>query len=201
MDGWVQASYLDEKKIALLHASYLKAKPYSYLELPGFFKEKKAQAILKALLTLRFYDKEADLFHFYQTNDIASIPNKTLQDFRSFLASSEFLKYMNHLTGLKFKKNAIDLAGSLYKNTNYLLCHDDQLEGRSIAFLLYLNTLLPKDGGSLNLLDKKQKVVKKLYPKFNTFTFFHVSPISFHEVEEIVSDTQRIALGGWLHDP
>lgn len=148
----------------------------------------------------KFYQKEADLFSFFQTNDIISSKNKILLEFREFLASGEFIHYMESLTGLKLGRGKVDLAGSLYKNTNYLLCHDDELEGRSIAFLLYLSTLDGKDGGSLNLMDRKPRIAKKLIPKFNTFTFFQVSKISFHEVGEVIADKQRIALGGWLHD-
>lgn len=197
---WINGKYLDKNKIDQLKKNFKKAKPYSYLELKDFFVEDRAIDILRELIKLRFYEKDADLFHFYQTNNIAAIKNKKLAEFRNFLASKEFLSFMNKLTGLEFKLGQVDLHGSMYSNTDHLLCHDDQLEGRSIAFLLYLTNMGPKDGGSLNLLDKKQKKAKKLIPKFNSFTFFHVSPISFHEVEEVVVEKQRIAIGGWFHD-
>ena len=111
MDKWINASYLDKKKIRSLKAAYTDAKPFQYLELPAFFNEQKARSILQALISVRFYEKEADLFHFYQTNDIASVPNELLQEFRSFLMSREFLDYMRALTELKFKIGVIDLAG------------------------------------------------------------------------------------------
>lgn len=197
---WINKKYLNLKKIDALNREFRSNKPFSHLELRGFFVEEKIICLIKALSSVRFYEKDADLFHFFQTNDISSEKNKVLQDFRSFLCSKEFLEYMHDVTELSFKPKTVDLAGTLYANTHYLLCHDDQLEGRNIAFLLYLSSLTKKDGGALNLMDKKQRVVKSLIPKMNTLTFFHVSPISFHEVSEVVTDTQRIALGGWLHD-
>ena len=96
------------------------------------------------------------------------------------------------------------MSASLYLKTHYLLPHDDRLERRRIAYLYYLSTLAKKDGGALALYDSKNKkpteIVKKIVPQFNTFAFFEVSGRSFHEVEEIVSDKQRIAISGWFHD-
>lgn len=48
----------------------------------------------------------------------------------------------------------IDLAGQIYSPGDYLLCHDDQLEGRKVAFICYLvdeEWNLDEDGGSLDL--------------------------------------------------
>lgn len=199
LEEWINKVYLNKNTIKNLKYKFLNNKPYPNLELNNFLKKEKAKKILLALANERFYEKESDLFSFHQTNDISSIKNKTLQEFRNLLYSKSFLQLMKLLTGLNFKIK-IDLAGSLYRNTNYLLCHDDLLEGRNIAFLLYLSTLSKTDGGSLNLMDKDLNIEKKLIPIFNTFTFFKVSKISYHEVGEVIGDKQRIALGGWFHD-
>ena len=67
------------------------------------------------------------------------------------------------------------MAGTLYVDTDYLLCHDDQLEGRKIAYLFYLSDMKETDGGSLNLFASKNRVPttieRKIIPKFNTFSF------------------------------
>lgn len=200
LEKWLNRHYLSKKTTEKLRKTFVKNRPYPYLELKNFLREDIAKKLLIALTKERFYEKESDLFSFFQTNDLYSLDNGTLKDFRNFLGSGEFISYMKSLTGMKFKKGKIDISGSLYKNTNYLLCHDDMLEGRNIAFLFYLSDLGRNDGGSLNLLNKKLKIYKKLMPKFNTFTFFKVSKISYHEVEEVYKDKQRIALGGWFHD-
>lgn len=43
------------------------------------------------------------------------------------------------------------------------------------------------------------KVHKQLVPTRNSFVFFKVSPLSFHRVDEIVSDKLRFSLTGWFH--
>jgi Rps23 Pro-64 3,4-dihydroxylase Tpa1-like proline 4-hydroxylase len=77
------------------------------------------------------------------------------------------------------------------------------LEGRSIAYVFYLSTLNKSEGGSLGLYSSKNKkpikIAKRIQPEFNSFIFFKVSDISFHEVEEITSKKSRVSINGWLH--
>jgi prolyl 3-hydroxylase /prolyl 3,4-dihydroxylase len=175
------------------------AKPFSHLELKGFLNEDLATSLLNALAKEHFESNEADLFKLKQSRDFISTTNPTLKRFRQFLLSEEFISYMESLTNLRIKRGVIDLAGSLYENSDFLLCHDDQLEGRAIAFLFYLTDMGKNDGGALALIDKKGKTALRIQPQFNTFAFFEVSPLSFHEVEEVLSAKQRIAIGGWYH--
>lgn len=199
--GWLNPAH--EKDSARLKKVFTSSKPFPHLILSDFFNPKKSVEILKALTQEPMEEKEADLFKFMQTKDLVGTSNKTLKEFRSFLCSDEFVLFMEKLTGLKLKRGVIDLHGTLYQDTDFLLCHDDQLEGRKIAFLFYLSNLTEKDGGSLNLFNSKNKmpttISKKVIPQFNTFAFFEVSSVSFHEVEEIISPVQRIAIGGWFH--
>ena len=197
---WINVNYLNTKTIANLKENFVKNKPYPYLELSSFFNEQKAKGLLLSLLKEKFYEKSSDLFKFHQTNDLSSTKNSKLEEFRKFLASEDFAGYMEVLTGFKLKNGKVDLAGTLYKDTNFLLCHDDRLETRKIAFLLYLSDLEEKDGASLNLMDRKFKKIAKIIPQSNKFVIFGVSSHSFHEVEELIKDKQRIALGGWFHD-
>lgn len=183
--------------------SFSSASPFPHLELPGFFQEEKLLQVLQALGEETFILKEADLFQFHQTADLVGTKNSVLQEFRSFLSSPEFVSYLSTLTGMALQQKKIDISGTIYQDTDYLLCHDDQLEGRKIAYIIYLSDLQQKEGGGL-VLYKSQKSIptvqaKTIVPKFNTFAFFAVSPRSFHAVEEVVSDTQRIALTGWFY--
>ena len=154
--------------------------------------------VLKALSNEKFILKNSDLFTFFQTNDFKKTKNKILIDFRCFLKSKIFRSYLEKITSLKYS-NHIDLFGTIYRDTNYLLPHDDLLEKRKLAFFLYLSNSSNKSGGSLNLYEK-DKVKVKLIPKFNTFAFFEVSSKSVHQVEEVMPNYQRIAITGWLHD-
>lgn len=202
LEQWVNPKYLDQKNRKSLKSKFIANTPFEHLELTDFFVKQKAAMLLESLSKEQFFEKESDLFKFLQTNDMASTSISLLQEFHALLRSNEFIELMQDLTGLKLK-NSIDLAGNIYQDTDFLLCHDDKLEGRKIAFLIYLSDMSPKDGGQLNLFDSKKnlpdKVAKKIVPKFNSFTFFKVSPKSFHSVGEVVSDTQRITFNGWFH--
>ena len=200
---WISPQYLNFKTISILKTKFQNAKPFPHLELKNFFNENKANKIKKALQTKSFEFKQADLFQFSQTKDLIGTKNKVLQDFRSFLVSNEFISFMETITNSKLKQNSIDVAGTLYNDTNFLLCHDDQLEGRQIAYFLYLSTMKNKDGGKLQLYDstknKPTQIQTTITPTFNTFAFFQVSSQSFHSVEEVTSTTPRLAISGWFH--
>ena len=103
------------------------------------------------------------------------------------------------------KEHSIDMSASAYEQTHHLLPHDDQVEGRKIAYSFYLTSLHEENGGALAFYNAKQnkprKIVKRFTPEENTFIIFLVSKISFHEVEEVLVDKQRIAISGWFHDP
>jgi Rps23 Pro-64 3,4-dihydroxylase Tpa1-like proline 4-hydroxylase len=203
LQDWLNQEYVQEKKIKELNKKFKSNKPFPYLELKNFLKDEKVAAISKALSQEPFFEKESDLFKMKQTNDFVSTGNVILKQFRDFLASKELISFMEKITGSKLKFGVVDCGGSFYQDTDFLLPHDDQLEGREIAYIYYLSTLTAKDGGALEFLASKNKkatkVVKRLYPSFNTFKLFKVSPVSFHQVEEIVSDQQRISINGWFH--
>ena len=181
---------------------FLSAKPFPHLQLKNILKREKFEKLRTALFQQEFTLKESDLFSLAQTGDFAGTNNKILKEFREFLLK-DFRIFMEEITGEKFSKKSMDLAGSLYNNTHHLLCHDDQLENRTIAFIYYCSTLTKKEGGALRLFDNKNstpsKIVKDLRPYENSLAFFKVSTISFHDVEE-VRNTRRYAIGGWYHE-
>ncbi len=198
---WIDTHYLDSKQIKRLRLVFHSQRPFSFIELKGFFKQDIARRVLEQLSKEPFYSKEADLFKMMQTNDLVSSKNVFLQKFRSFLKSRDFLKYIQQISDTKLN-GGIDSNGSLYQSTDYLLCHDDRLQGRKVAFFYYLTNMKKSDGGRLQFFSSKNKkpirVVKSIIPKFNTFAFFIVSDRSFHQVEEVQSN-KRLTLSGWFH--
>lgn len=202
LTDWINPHYLKENIVNDLQLQFRKNKPFSYLELPGFFNEEKMRLLLKSLHQEKFILKNSDLFTFLQTNDFKGTRNRTLQQFRLLLSSPEFVNYLSVVTGTKLKKN-IDISGTVYNNTHYLLPHDDQVEDRKIAYFLYLSTLAKKDGGKLLLYASRNNeptaVAHQILPTFNTFSFFKVSSKSFHEVEEVITNKQRVTITGWFH--
>ena len=204
LSPWISPEFLDPKKFYSFQKQFLKSKPYPHLVLNSFLIEKKAQELFASIQTESFTPKQSDLFCMSQTLDLASTQQELLKSFHTFSKSNAFLSFMHQLTGYELQPNKLDLAGTLYEEADFLLCHDDQLEGRKIAFLLYLSTLKRGEGGSLDLYYSKQgkpvEIVEKIFPKFNTFAFFEVSPTSFHQVDEVIVDKKRYALGGWLYE-
>ena len=120
-----------------LKNKFSSAKPFKHLFIENFLDEKTAEVLLKELKNQEFEEKEADLFHFHQTNDFINLREGKLKDFYEYFKGKEVKKLIEEITGIKLKAK-IDMAGSLYKDTNFLLCHDDELSGRKIAFLIYL---------------------------------------------------------------
>lgn len=201
---WINQKYLFFLDIERFKNTFHTFKPFPYFEFKNFFLPSKIIPVMKALAEEQFHPQQADLFQFQQTDDFKNTKNKVLQEFRTFLSSTEFISYLGYITSTKLKPNSIDMSGTLYEDTDYLLCHDDQLESRKIAYFLYLSDLDKNDGGALNLFSSLNGIptgVKAtIIPKFNTFSFFLVSEKSFHEVAEVVREVQRITISGWFHD-
>jgi Rps23 Pro-64 3,4-dihydroxylase Tpa1-like proline 4-hydroxylase len=190
--NWVSPLYL--KKVSELKKSFKSAKPFPHLVLPNFFRN--AKALKSALLKEEFHYQNSDLFQFNQTNDCSKAKTKIVQDFHAFFGSKDFLKFISEVTGKKL--NSIDMSGFVYGDTDYLLPHDDRLEGRKIAYVVNLSENFKEENGGALALFKGNKVVKKILPKFNTLTIFEVSGKSLHEVEEVV-DAKRVSFAGWFH--
>jgi len=193
--------YSDNERTKL-KKEFLSAKPFHNLVLDGFFDSSKLKKVFQALLKEPFERKEADLFDLCQTQDLETSEDKALIEFRDYLRAKEFVSFIESITGLNLRAGKISIAGSLYEDGNYLLCHDDQLEGRKIAFMIYFSDLNIRDGGSLDLFSsskgKPKDIVKSIQPKFNRFAFFEVSKTSFHQVREVIGK-QRFAIGGWFY--
>ncbi len=199
---WISNDYLKENKIKELRNKFNKASPFSHIVLKDFFDKKKLAQVLDSLIHQEFIEKNTDLFQFKQSQDISSINLNSLKDFYSFFSSREFCDYISRLTNTQVE--SIDMSGFFYQKTDYLLPHDDQLEGRKIAYVVNLsNKFKRKDGGRLQLFSvfngKPKKIIKSYLPEFNKFILFKVSEISFHQVEEIMSNKERISLAGWFH--
>ncbi|XP_058256622.1 prolyl 3-hydroxylase OGFOD1 isoform X2 [Hemibagrus wyckioides] len=123
------------------------------------------------------------------------------------LLFNQFRSWLSEVLGVELE-TTVDISCAKYEHTDVLLCHDDELEGRRVAFILYL---VPpwdlSDGGTLDLYNTDEhyepvSIVKSLLPCWNTLLFFEVSPVSFHQVSEVLTDEKcRLSLSGWFHGP
>lgn len=195
---------LADEKIKKLREFFEKGEPYKHVLVKEFLNEDFARKIFPALKEEKFEHKECDLFSLSQTEDFKFVKNKVLKEFYDFFRSHKFMEWIEKVSRIKLKMGTIDMAGSLYSGCDYLLCHDDQLKGRKIAFVYYLSEdFQEEDGGSFVMFSsedgKPGKVLKKYLPLWNSFLMFEVSEKSFHEVEENFSDKERYSIGGWFH--
>lgn len=200
--NWVHPEYQDEEARKTLRNSFPKARPFPHLVLRNFFSPTRIKRVREELLKQSFAFKESDLFRFHQTSDISNLPNKVLREFYEFFNSKDFCKYVSTITHTKVKR--ADMSGFIYSSTDHLLPHDDRLEGRKIAYVVNISqNFTRKDGGALSFFATKNNRPKKIFqsfpPTFNTLFLFKVSPKSFHQVDEILSDKKRLTLAGWFY--
>lgn len=198
---WISASFIEIKQE--LPNEFQHNKPFPHITLQKFFLEKKISQVAKVLSKETFQEKETDLFKLKQTYDLKGTNNPLVHEFYTFFSSPQFIKYVEAITGIKLAPT-IDMSAFIYASTDYLLPHDDKLEGRKIAYILNLSkNFMPSDGGELELFDTKNRhpsaSAKKIPPTWNTLTLFEVTPHSFHQVREVLSIKERLSIGGWFH--
>lgn len=160
----------------------------------------------KELQELNFNEKSNDLYKFKQSDDLKVRDEPHIQGIRSMLFQ-QFRPWLEGMLGVELE-STVDISCAKYEYTDVLLCHDDELEGRRVAFILYLvPNWESSDGGTLGLYKTDSNflpkdVVKSIVPTRNTLVLFEVSPISFHQVSEVFSkDKCRLSLSGWFHGP
>lgn len=200
LEEWVNPSIL----ALTSHRSFASARPFPHALLRDFLIDSQAERLLAALKEEEFVHKESDLFSLSQTGDLVTSNHPTIRSFYLLVRSQEFAEFMQRLTGISVKPGVLDFAGSLYESGDYLLCHDDQVEDRKIAYILYLSKHFEKkDGAEFVLFNNNKGVPSEVAvsypPLWNSFLFFEVSPLSFHMVGENCSSKKRYAIGGWLH--
>uniref|UniRef100_A0A8D0L357 2-oxoglutarate and iron dependent oxygenase domain containing 1 n=1 Tax=Sphenodon punctatus TaxID=8508 RepID=A0A8D0L357_SPHPU len=162
--------------------------PFHHCLIPNFIQSQDfLEGLQKELLNLDFHEKCNDLYKFKQSDDLKKRKEPHISALRKLLFE-EFRVWLSDVTQVELKPT-IDLSCAKYEYTDTLLCHDDELEGRRIAFILYLVPPWDKsDGGTLDLFStdehsQPQQVVKSLVPSWNSLVFFEVSPVSFHQHE------------------
>ncbi|XP_022072467.1 prolyl 3-hydroxylase OGFOD1 [Acanthochromis polyacanthus] len=160
----------------------------------------------RELLGLNFHEKSNDLYKFKQSDDLKKRTEPHIAGLRTALFG-RFRSWLGDVLGVELEPT-VDISCARYEYTDVLLCHDDELEGRRVAFILYLvPPWQSSDGGALDLYTtdsnfQPQSIVKSLVPSWNTLVLFEVSPVSFHQVSEVLSqDKCRLSLSGWFHGP
>ncbi|XP_046364330.1 prolyl 3-hydroxylase OGFOD1-like [Haliotis rufescens] len=182
--------------------------PFTHSLLPDFIQDSSFLDDLTAELhAVPFAEKNNDLYKFKQSSDLKKTASPCIAHLKKLL-NEDFHGWLEEVTDIPLTSN-VDIFCSQYKYTDVLLCHDDELEGRRIAFIFYLvpDSWGEADGGMLDLFDMDEhgqpnKVVKSVCPQRNCLLFFEVTEASFHQVAEILSESKcRLSVSGWYHGP
>ena len=182
-------------------------KPFRICKITNFLSnEEFMDEIKNELLDVKSRRNSIDLYQFEQTNDLVNVDGENLKLlYKTF--QTDLALWIERNTKIELNKT-ITMSSSCYYDTDYLLCHDDDMDDRRIAFILYLSkNWTREDGGTLDLFDTDdnglpRNIVKSLIPEYNSVVFFEVTDNSYHQVAEVTSpDKSRWSINGWFHGP
>jgi len=178
--------------------------PFPHAIVKNFLDSSTLDLVIDALAGLEYDFKEADLFSYWSSIDLTDIDHPAINILRDDLGDKAWRKEVSRAFNVGQLKN-IDMAAYVYGLGDFLLPHDDQIEGRIIAYSLHLTPEITEEmGGSLDLFeadaDGKSKMVDSIIPEYNSLIMFEVSKNSWHQVREILTDIQRLTVTGWYHD-
>ncbi|XP_031784915.1 prolyl 3-hydroxylase OGFOD1 [Nasonia vitripennis] len=196
----------DRSSIKTLNLEVI-AEPFRVCKISNFIKNEEFMDDIKnELLDVKTRRNSMDLYQFEQSKDLSDVNKNNVKTlFQTF--QTDLVSWMEKNTKIELNRK-ISMSSTCYSDTDYLLCHDDNLSDRRIAFILYLSkNWTEEDGGTLDLFDSDEnghptKVVKSLIPEYNSLVFFEVVDNSYHQVAEITSPVKgRWSINGWFHGP
>lgn len=181
----------------------IKSKPFPHVVVKDFLDEPTLDLVIDALAGLEYDFKESDLFSYWASVELTDINHPAINILRDDIGDKSWRDNVSKSFNVK-KLSNIDMAAYVYGLGDFLLPHDDQVEGRIIAYSLHLTPEINKEmGGALNLFEAdntgKSKLVDSIIPEYNSLIMFEVSNHSWHEVSEILIDIQRLTVTGWYH--
>ncbi len=181
----------------------IKSRPFKHVVVKNFLDPPTLDLVIDALAGLEYDFKESDLFSYWASIELTDINHPAINILRDDLGGEIWRKKVAESFKTK-KLSSIDMAAYVYGLGDFLLPHDDQVEGRVIAYSLHLTPeITEKMGGSLNIFKAndagKSKLVDSIIPEYNSLIMFEVSDSSWHQVSEIMQDIQRLTVTGWYH--
>jgi Rps23 Pro-64 3,4-dihydroxylase Tpa1-like proline 4-hydroxylase len=120
--------------------------------------------------------------------------------FRAALEDPRFLGYFAALTSIELASIHIHVHSS--RHGDFIRPHDDEMNGRRLAFVLYLSPEWSTElGGALQVVDASGAAVE-VEAEFNTLVVFDLRDHQHHSISPIVAaagSRRRVSIGGWLH--
>lgn len=182
---------------------------YPVLVIHDFLQESVAKQLTRLLDKIPLDPKCSDLYNFAQSKDLKSYPFELVSQLVNRLQDSSFLENIENLGDyVHLSTTDIDISVQKYECGDYLLCHDDRLDSRRFAFVLYLVDEDWNHDGELEFFltdhlgqpQKSNEYQQRIVPKWNTFIVFEVTMMSHHQVREILGNRTRWSISGWFND-
>ena len=199
-----------------LAAAFARAQPFPHIQLPAVFPQEALGEVREELLSWEasgaWTPRRNDLYSFTQSSALAQAPGAATRALAAYLYSPAFRELVEGITGVQGLAGTMDASSAMYRAGDYLLCHDDDLLTRRVAFILYLTPRAwspARDGGALELFaacpltGHPTHVAATLAPQYASLVLFEVTRASFHQVAEVLEDTEgpRLSISGWFHKP
>lgn len=198
---------MNSDDLTKLQDEYKNNKPFPHLVINNLVSD--LDELKQACSTLELIECDSDLYNFLRTDDFVVSKNPDIQSFLTDMKERIILMVADIVdTPLDNTKLSIDYFE--YRKGHYLLCHDDEVDDRIVAFVFYLNDIKKKDGGELviyeNISDNNTqdqdielKQAKTILPKANSLLIFKLKQgQSFHEVKEVLAGTRK-TITGWFY--
>ncbi|OQV21115.1 putative Prolyl 3-hydroxylase OGFOD1 [Hypsibius exemplaris] len=182
-------------------------KPFPHLVFPDFF-HGPIDSVEEELLRQKFTPLSTDLLQLSQTKELSRDGVFEFADVTDTFRN-EVRPWVATITNTELKEE-LDIRGAKYTYTDHLVCHDDRLTTRKIAYVYYLTdpSWSEEDGGTLDLFESScvndvvvpGAIEKSILPTRNSMVLFVVGDDSFHQVREVLSTRKaRLSLTGWFH--
>ncbi|KAJ3269085.1 hypothetical protein HDV01_001893 [Terramyces sp. JEL0728] len=197
---------------------YNESQPYKHVVIPSIINDALLGKVRKEILSnLSYKRKETDIYTLNQSGDLANLKGlksselsqlESVVELYNGIYSKEFRNFVQEITGCEpLSGEKVDMSFNNYTRGCHLLVHDDMISTRMISFILYLvdGDWQPTDGGALELYGEKNGVPdiepsRRIDVEWNKIVFFAVEPgKSFHSVEQVVVDRERLSCQGWFH--
>ena len=179
---------------AALAAAWRDAQPFPHLVIDDFVPRDRLPELALQLEEEPVDRYEADLFVFEASAPEPRSPE--LGQLRDTFAAT-LAAPLSRIVGRAVTR--ADMRAFAYRPGHYLLPHTDDREGleRVVAYAYYLPSPDPPEGGELELF-RDLASARLIEPRANRLVVFDVSPVSLHQVREVLSGL-RMSLAGWFY--
>ena len=155
----INSSLFEETTLNNLNSDFKAEAPFPHLQQQGFLEEVFAKQLAEELKGLDYALRKNDLYEFAQSKDLNDCKLPLITKFREVLYSAEFRQSLGAITGMELKSE-VDMFAAVYERGHHLLPHDDQLNTRAVAFIMYFVPPAPEEEGAQPNTEKKTKKKK-----------------------------------------